>query len=137
MTNNIKIDIGSYLNAQSRNKIVFHSEILDGIKSVDIGKNLASAIEFVIVDNKFSMNVSKLLEQLLTSSIVTHEIFGKVLAITNLGILLEPELKLDIIKLFENYSNTNVLFIHWEGEILEESIYFLTKNNGVKINIKT
>ena len=50
MTNDIKTYIGSYLNAQSRNKIIFHRELVEGIQFVDIGKNDFVFLGFLFLD---------------------------------------------------------------------------------------
>jgi hypothetical protein len=49
--------------------------------------------------------------------------------------LFEPELKVDFNNLLEKYSNTNALFVKWEGVIDNENLYFLSKEKGIKINI--
>ena len=43
---------------------------------------------------------------------------------------------LDFYSFIDNLSKTNCLFIEWEGETDKENLYFLTKSNGIKINIK-
>jgi hypothetical protein len=63
-------------------------------------------------------------------------VFGRYLSIENIGVLFEPELKLDFASLLDSYSQNNVLFVKWEGEIDAENIYFLTKEKGIKKNIK-
>ena len=57
-------------------------------------------------------------------------------ALSNIGILIEPELKQDLTRLMEKHSNGNVLFIKWDGEIDQDNLYFLSKEKGIKINIK-
>jgi hypothetical protein len=82
------------------------------------------------------MKVSSELDRILNSAISNHDLFGDYLSIDNLGILFEPELKIDFNRLLDRYSQNNVLFVKWDGDMDAESIYFLTKENGIKINIK-
>lgn len=82
------------------------------------------------------MRASAELDSLLNSNIHQHFLYGKYLSIDNIGILFEPELKIDFARLLENYSQNNILFLKWEGEIDNENIYFLTKQKGTKISIK-
>jgi len=82
------------------------------------------------------MRVSSELDRILNAAISNHDLFGKYLSIENLGILFEPELKIDFNRLLDSYSQNNALFVKWDGEIDSENIYFLTKENGIKINIK-
>jgi hypothetical protein len=82
------------------------------------------------------MRVSSELDRVLNAAISNHDVFGKYLSIENLGILFESELKIDFNRLLVSFSQNNVLFIKWEGEFDTENVYFLTTENGIKINIK-
>ena len=129
------IEILSFLKTQSRNKVVFYKDSIDAIPAIDLGTEL-SQILFNLNDlTKLPMKVSYELEKIMNTAIIEHEVFGQSLAISNLGILFEPELKVDFNNLLEKYSNTNVLFVKWEGAIDNENLYFLSKEKGIKINI--
>jgi hypothetical protein len=129
------IEILSFLKTQSRNKVVFYKDSIDDIPAIDLGTEL-SQILFNLTDlTKLPMKVSHELDKIFNKAIIEHSIFGQLLAISNLGILFEPELKVDINNLLEKYSNTNVLFVKWEGAIDNENLYFLSKEKGIKINI--
>lgn len=128
--------ITTYLNSQSRNKIVFYKNSIDGVNDIDLGVMLSQALYNLSDLTKLPMKVSYELEKLLNAATIVHEFFGRTLAISNLGILFEPELKVDFRSLLEKFSNTNVLFVKWEGETDNENLYFLTKEKGIKTNIK-
>ena len=128
--------ISSYLKSQSRNKIAFYKDNIFDFSAIDIGKLLAQAIYNLKDESKLPMKVSRELDLILNEAIIDHKSYGRILAISNIGILLEPDLKQDFNRLLENNSNSNALFVHWTGEIDEEYIYFLTKDQGKKINIK-
>jgi hypothetical protein len=129
------IEILSFLKTQSRNKVVFYKDSIDAIPAIDLGTEL-SQILFNLNDlTKLPMKVSLELENMLNTATIDHEIYGRLLAISNLGILFEPELKVDFNNLLEKYSNTNALFVKWEGAIDNENLYFLSKEKGIKINI--
>lgn len=128
--------IAEYLKSQSRNKIVYYKNSFFDFAPVDIGNLLSQVIYKWNDDNKLSMKVSTELDDILKQAMINHNCYGKMLAISNIGILLEPNLKQDIRRLFEKHSNNNVLFVKWEGEIDNEYLYFLTKKNGIKIDIK-
>jgi hypothetical protein len=129
------IEILSFLKTQSRNKVVFYKDNIIDIISIDLGTEL-SQILFNLNDlTKLPMKVSYELEKILNTAIIEHEVFGRLLAISNLGILFEPELKVDFNNFLEKYSNTNVLFVKLEGAIDNENLYFLSKEKGIKINI--
>lgn len=92
---------------------------------------------FPLVDTPLvSLKAKALLDNLLASAIVNHSDFGKILAIRNLGILLEHELKIDLIQLFSKYSQNNGLLVLWEGEIEGNNLYFLNKESGLKFSLQ-
>jgi hypothetical protein len=129
------IEILSFLKTQSRNKVVFYKDNIIDIIALDLGTEL-SQILFNLNDlTKLPMKVSLELENMLNTATIDHEIYGRLLAISNLGILFEPELKVDFNNLIEKYSNTNFLFVKWEGAIDNENLYFISKEKGIKINI--
>jgi hypothetical protein len=123
-------------NNQSRNKVIFHFNDCFGINTVDIGIKISERIFNFQEPSRIAMRVSSELSEILDASISNHKMIGKYLAIKNLGILLESELKIDFVRLIENYSQNNLLFVKWEGEIDSDNLYFLTKENGIKINIQ-
>jgi hypothetical protein len=128
--------IANYINAQSRNKIIFHSQDFSDFKSVNIGLRMSENIYNFKETSRFAMRVSSELNSILDAAIANHEILGSYLSIENLGILFEPELKIDFERILDNFSQNNVLFVKWDGEIDRDHIYFQTKSNGIKINIK-
>ncbi len=124
-----------YLSSQSRNKIIFHSGLHFGVETVNVGLRLSEAIYNFSDSSTIAMQASTKLTEILNSAIMVHETFGRCLSIENLGILFEPELKVDFARLLDNYSQNNVLFVKWDGELDGHNICFLTKENGVKITI--
>jgi len=68
-------------------------------------------------------------------AIFDHPNFGKTLAISNLGILFEAELKQNFKTIIDNHSTNNLLLIEWQGEIENDILYFMSKERGIKINI--
>jgi hypothetical protein len=132
LMNNIEL----YLSSQSRNKIVIFTAPLNGIIPFDIGVMISRAISSFSNDKKLSLKVIKVLDDIFNSLIIESEKYGKVLPIKNPGILFERDLKIDILQLLDKYSRTNALFIQWEGEIENNTLYFLSKQKGQKIDIK-
>lgn len=128
--------IKRYQLSQSRNKIIFYKkEILD-IKVLDIGKYMSQEMNYIISDSKIGLKSHLIIEQLFSSSITNDSTYGKYLAIQNVGILFEPELKMDFLQILDKYSSSNTLFVKWEGVIEDGILYFLTKEKGQKIDIK-
>lgn len=128
--------IEKYLKNQSRNKIVFYKQDIPGIEAIDVGKKLSHEIKSIASDAKIGMKSLIMMDELFTSSFLDNSEYGKYLAIHNLGILFEPELKTDFIQILDKYSSSNILFVKWEGEIENGILYFLSKEKGQQINIK-
>lgn len=136
MDSQTKEQILTYLKTQSRNKIVFYKDNIFDFSALDVGHCLAQAIYNLKDERKLPMKVLSELDLILSDAITNHNTYGRILAIDNIGILFELDLKQDINILFERYSNNNVLFVKWDGEINNGNLYFLTKEKGIKINIK-
>ncbi|ALM22000.1 hypothetical protein AAT17_12545 [Nonlabens sp. MIC269] len=128
--------IDRYLKSQSRNKIIFYKQDILGLEAIDIGKKLSHEINPITSDAKIGMKFLIIMDELFTSSLSNNSEYGKYLAIRNVGILLEPELKTDFIQILDKYSSLNTLFVKWDGEIEDGILYFLTKEKGQKIDIK-
>jgi hypothetical protein len=129
-------NIVEYIKSQSRNKVIFHSKDISNLESVNIGLRISESIYNFKEPGRISMRVSSEVNDILNASISHHEVFGKYLSIKNFGILFEPELKIDFARLLDCFSQNNVFFVNCEGEIDTDNFYFLTKENGIKINIK-
>ena len=129
-------NIDLYLSSQSRNKIVIFTAPLNGIIPFDIGVMISRTIATLTDDKRLSLKVTGVLDDIFNSLIIESEKYGKILPIKNLGILFEGDLKIDVLQLFDKYSRTNTLFIQWDGEIENNTLYFLSKYKGQKIDIK-
>lgn len=125
-----------YIHSQPRNKIAFYKQDMPGIEATDVGKKLSHEIKSIASDTKIGMKSLIIMDEVFTSSIMENSDYGKYLAIQNVGILFEPELKTDFLQILDKYSSSNTLLVKWEGEIEDGILYFLTKEKGQKIDIK-
>lgn len=128
--------IQNYLESFSRNKIVFYNHYISGIEELNVGKCLSQEITSFSSDAKVGLKTMQIINKMFSSSILVIQEYGKCLAIKNIGILLEPELKIDFVQILDKYSSSNTLYVKWEGEIEDGILYFLTKEKGQKIDIK-
>jgi hypothetical protein len=136
MSKPINQAITDYIKSQSRNKIIFYSQDISALQSVNVGLRLSESIYNLNEPGRIAMRVLSELDGILNAAISQHDVFRRYLSIENIGVLFEPEMKLDFASLLDSYSQNNVLFVKWEGEIDAENIYFLTKEKGIKKNIK-
>ena len=128
--------LSTYLESQPRNKIVFFKNDIPGIEPLNVGDKLAKELKLLVADSKIGLKSRLIIEELFTSTITNDSCYGKYIAIQNVGILFEPELKTDFLQIIDKYSSSNTLFVKWEGEIEDGILYFLTKEKGQKIDIK-
>lgn len=122
------------MNSPSRNKIIIHREPIAELKSLNVGKELAARLEGLIGDRNISFKAKQEMENLLKSAIYEDSELGKVLSLTNLGILFEPEMKIDFKYILNKFSTDNLLFIEWKGEVEQNKLYLLTKE-GIEIKL--
>ena len=127
--------IHEFLSSGSRHKLIVSSSELDGLSYTDIGQSLSLKIKSESTASKISLIAQTELEKIMTDSIYVHKGMVSYIALKNLGILVEPDLKLDILAFLSRYSATNPLFIQWKGVIEQDKLHFLTEENGVTINL--
>lgn len=132
----ISKSILEYLNSASRNKIIFFRDNQVGVEPVNIGKLIAKKLNTLPANNRFSLNAKHAIDKIFSFCSIEHEKYGKLIAISNLGILFEPDLKIDIGNLFDRHSSSNALFIRWAGEIKNKNLFFLSQQNGIKVELK-
>jgi hypothetical protein len=99
---------------QNLNDLVSNLES-ENIKSINIGKELASFIDNIEDFRYLNIDVYDYLKKLLDKHLSkTNK--NDVIAIYNLGILLEPALELNALKLFKEFSKSTALIILWENQ---------------------
>lgn len=108
MSNSKEIDI--YVQQNTRNKIVFCTNSIDDIDFVDAGYRLAMAIQ--------SGEDATSAVSMLFGSSVQHPTIGNYLALKNIGILFEPELKLNLRDILLSYSKNQCLIIQADSDLL-------------------
>jgi hypothetical protein len=124
-----------YIQGYAKNKIVLHLTSFEGIKPLDVGVALSNKIVDYTKSSKLPLIADLTIEGIFNESTHVDEHYGKCLFISNIGILMEPELKLDLVKILEKHSKNHPLFVQWDGEIEGSCLYFLTREKGIKINI--
>lgn len=122
------------LGQRSRNKIIVLTEEPENLSFLDLGAALSSALQNVQDRKDISHMVLHELELLFSQHTLQMDDQTYYLALKNIGILFEKELNLDIPKLLDRFSQNNILFLKWDGLADQNNLYFLTKENGIKIN---
>lgn len=125
----------TFIEQYPRNKIVIYKDRILDIRPIDVGKLLSQSLFNFNNEKQLSMKTYDELNKILDKAIFHHPNFGKTLAIANLGMLFEPELKQNFKTIIDSHSTNNLLLIKWEGEIESDVLYFMSKERGIKINI--
>lgn len=124
-------EITKYVQQNTRNKIVFCHEDIDGITFVNVGLNLS---QLLANDESFVNGYQLLCNRILNQPLYNKNI-GKYIALDNIGILFEPELKLDLHNIIESFSHNQCLIIKSDAEISDDKFYFLTPDDSTTISL--
>ncbi|MBQ9636773.1 MAG: hypothetical protein IJV36_02610 [Prevotella sp.] len=117
-----------FTKSSSRNHLEFSNGSIEGLSYFDIGLELSSFIEGILGDRRLSFRTQDKLNALLREHTLLSPIIGQYLALTNIGILFEPSLKIDVEGLFDRWSQNNVLVINIGKGAICSNRLFLTPN---------
>lgn len=123
--------IAKYVKQNTRNKIVFCNGDIDGISFVNVGFILSQ----LLTDDESFANGYQLLCNRILNQHLYNSIIGDYIAIENIGILFEPELKLDLHNIMESFSHNQCLIIKSDAEINNENLYFLSSGDTATISL--
>lgn len=115
----LKQEVATYAKQDLRNKIVFSKQCIKGLEYLNVGLALAKML--------LGKSLPSLAIQQLFSDAVKADVnIGRYLAIFNIDILFEPELKLDVGNLFDSYSKNQCLIIQADSENVLNNISHLS-----------
>ena len=120
--------VAQYLTYNPRNKLIFTPKIDPNLHSFDVGYELASLIKNDLSSPHLPMIAEDCFNALMKKSILHDEIIGDYIAISHWGILFEPELKLNIIALFDSYSKSQTLILVNCGDADMECFHLVSKH---------
>lgn len=129
--------ISKYLSVGLRHKLFLVSSQDHDLNFVDIGFNLSKAIENKLDNKHLSLLADEKLEELIKSNVVSHPEIGKYVAIRNIGILFEPDLKLDLRAKFDSWAKSYVLIVDAKEGIMINNTFYLASayNSSYSINL--
>lgn len=135
-SNDLLKEITAFLNISPRSRLVFVRNLdrTQNIPRVNLGEEVAS---FIVSSRETddATNIQSFIKQLIAERTTVHPELGKFIFLTNIGILFEPELSLDVELLLSNLSRNILLLLDWNGEFKLPYLYFLTKNSKNRIKI--
>ena len=131
--NSLNKHIIEFLDTAPKNRVVLSNQS-EG--AIDIGIELSNRIKLHLEDKRLSMKTKDIIEELFKSNCKNSNEIGNYIAIKNLGILFEPELKINFEHFLKTYSSDSTIIIEWPGEISTGHLFFLSKEKGLKADIK-
>ena len=115
------MDIADYLRQNPRHKLIFTRNELPGFSFVDIGHEMSRGLEG---QTHPSVVAPAVFDSVSKTALQEHPSFGRYTAFKNIGILFEPELRLNIRMLFESIAKDTLLIVCTDGCIKNETYYF-------------
>jgi hypothetical protein len=125
-------EITNYLHQSIRNKIVFCKKSIDGIDFINVGKELA----ILLGDNPHEASCFETMYRQVLNKTKHNDQIGTYLAIENIGILFESELKIDLRSVLNQYSKNQCLIIKTDSTIENDTLYFIDSTDGVSVNLQ-
>ena len=115
------MNIDVFLRQNPKHKLVFTKSEPAGFVFTDLGYEMASRLDGQVSP---SVVATAAFESVVSRRTQDHPIYGKYLAITNIGILFEPELKLNVRLLLESFSHNTLLVVCSDGVIQNDTFHF-------------
>ena len=110
MAGELLTDIKDYIAQNIRNKIVICRDSIDGLEFINVGYDLSKLL------SKNSYNFEEAVSAILDKTF-QNETIGNYLALTNIAILFEPELKINVNDILDAYSKNQCLIIRTDIDI--------------------
>ncbi|MCQ2258856.1 MAG: hypothetical protein MJZ41_12825 [Bacteroidaceae bacterium] len=120
-----------YLDAPTRNKIVFCRALVPGLSFIDIGKELSKFIQ----QSDFAVYDAPAFLQQLLGNAQRSEDGHQYIAINNIGILFEPELKINFQIFLDEFSVNNLLVVCSDAIVKNDKFYY-PDDNGIIVNLQ-
>ena len=118
-------NVQSFIQSPSRNHMILTHGCVEGLNYVNVGLEVSCYIEDYVRDRRLSMRAQDFVAKLFREHIRQSEDFGQYLALTNVAILFEPSLKLDVESLLDRWSQNITLFLNVENGIVANNRYYL------------
>ena len=123
--------IAEFLNSAPRFKVIV---LRDGsfdasMPHVNVGHVLSTFLRENNLSDKAINGAKDFLSAHITDAIKADEDYGKYVCLTNLGILFEKRLDFAPAEFLSNIAKNTLLFLHWEGVIRMQKLYFLDEGS--------
>ena len=123
--------ITEFLDSAPRFKVVV---LRDGsfdasMPHVNVGVVLSTYLRDHDLSDKAINGAKDYLSAFISSAIQTDETYDRYVCLTNLGILFEKRLDFAPAEYLSNIAKNTLLFLHWEGDIRMQKLFFLDEGS--------
>jgi len=126
--------INIFLQSQPRNRLVISKQIIEKLDYYNIGNIVCDGLKDA-PEAQLSTDVSEIIGNVFSTP-KQHPIYGPYVALTNIGVLFEPALRLNLSILFNDKSRESLLLIAAPYVIQDGNYYFFNSSSKCKINLK-
>ena len=125
------------ISALSLPRLIIINSQLDNLKYADIGLLLSSSIEHSISKKHLAMIANDALDEIIKKNISHDQNIGDYIALSNIGILFEPSLCLNLQEKFRIWTKTFTLIINNSEGTITNNIFYLAnaKTESYSINL--
>lgn len=134
---NIAESVSNFILQRPRNQLILTTSELSGFQYANVNKEFGKLLLPILNDKDMSLKAKDLLIEFIKKNRAGSDELGEYVAMKEIGILIENELKIDISSFLNTNSLNQTLILHWEGEIIDNKLYFLTKQHGLEIDISS
>lgn len=127
--------IKKQLPTGSRYKLLFTSHHPEGMVFVDIGLQLAKAIELSLSYRQLPMIADDAITKIIQDNLKNDLEIGNYIAIKNIGILFEPILHLDLHALFIKWSKSFALIVDSSEGMVKNNRFYLSADIDQRYSI--
>lgn len=122
--------LSQYVDRHARHNLLFVKGVIEGVRYVDIGRELSSRICDKLDSRSLPMICDDALNEIIDCSTSKDETIGSYVAIHNIGILFEPSLLINVHDKFELCSREQVLIVNLEGTIVQKTFFLGQEQNS-------
>lgn len=126
------MSINDFLNQNPKHKLVFTKNEPAGFIITDLGFEMANLLEGQSLP---SVVATTTFDSLAAKEMNIHPVYGRYLAIKNIGILFEPSLRLNVRMLFESISHDTLLVVCSDGIVQNDTFHFIKPTDGFGISL--
>lgn len=125
----------TYLLKHPKYKLVFDLSSSLDVESVDAGTFLANALQKDAQEDNLDIIANDVFRKMISEHTHTHLQYGRYVALSNIAILFEPELSLNLETIVEQTSKDILLIMQAEGVVENDRFYFLSQQYNLSIDL--